>query len=77
MTILEHIEAMLLALFPYILLSLVAFFFGLMGANREQFEYIKPRCLKERSRIEILFPAYKLGCYLGGMKGKPYYYEEK
>jgi hypothetical protein len=27
-------------------------------------------------RVESLFPLYRLGCWLGGEKGKNYYYDE-
>jgi hypothetical protein len=34
---------------------------------------MEPRCLSEPRRIETFVPAYRLGCWLGGEKGKPYY----
>lgn len=45
----------------YLLPSLIAFLTGLMDAN----SIFRKDCNPKWSKIEYVYPAYKLGCYLG------------
>lgn len=58
----------------YSFISLFAFISGFAGANGLYTMNIDIHCTKEPRRAEPLFPAYKLGCYLGASL-EPYYYE--
>lgn len=58
-----------LILLCYLLGCTFSIIAGAMGKNW--------MCLRQPSRIEALFPTYKLSCYLFGESGKPYYYEDK
>jgi hypothetical protein len=65
----------------YVIMSLFAFVVGLFDANKNgstnpNYTW-RADCLRTPSRIQKAFPAYKLGCYLGGAAGAPYYYQNK
>ena len=45
----------------YIMFSVVAFGFGSLGYSRDKWNN---KCLEPTRRFEILFPTYRLGCWL-------------
>lgn len=50
----------------YGLLSLPYFISGLSGAHQEKKLEFNVHCLNKRTRLQTIFPAYALGCYLNG-----------
>jgi hypothetical protein len=53
-------------LFSYLFISLVPFLHGLMNAGPKGYS----PCDSEMSRIEYVFPSYRLGCFLGSPPNK-------
>lgn len=72
-TIENTIVAALVAASFYAVVSFAAFGSGLVDSS----EYKgKTDCLEHPTNFEILFPAYKMGCWLGAKQGEKYYWSK-
>lgn len=60
-----HYEIISLALGLYLILSCAAIVGGIIDKKADERYPTSPQSCKTHTRIGLLFPAYKLGCYLG------------
>ena len=74
----EAIPYVLVAVIIYTTISLCVAFSGLMGAQiyRSGKWNGKIPCLEQPTNFEMLFPAYKLGCWIGAKQGEKYYWSK-
>jgi hypothetical protein len=54
--------ACVIALFVYVIISITQLLLGMSDPDGAP---IDTNCNKEKTRIEYIFPAYRIGCWLG------------
>lgn len=67
------------AAIPYCAVSVAALAAGIMGAQERKHDRWKGKtpCIEQPINFEMLFPAYKIGCWIGAKQGEKYYWSKQ
>lgn len=74
----ESVVYVMVTAIIYGALSLIALMNGAMDSSERKHDRWEGKipCLEQPTNFEMLFPAYRLGCWLGAKQGEKYYWSK-